>query len=339
MNMARQQMNEIETRELTEFASEVMRLESEAINRAARLLDDQFHEAVSILSNCQGSVIVSGVGKSGLIGQKLSATLASTGTISHYMHATEAMHGDLGRVWRSDVALLLSNSGNTEEVVSLAALLAQDSVPIVSITCHRKSRLATLSNAALSIGNVKEACPHNLAPTASTAAMLALGDALALTVSRNRSFSAADFHKRHPGGSLGKMLLPVKDILRFRVGKNTAMVSRETIVREMLLQAEQFPRRCGAVLIVDSDGRLEGILTDGDIRRLIIREGSEVLQRPIHEVMTQNPLHVHEGNLVREVLQVVYQTQVDELPVLDESGRPIGVLDVQDLVALKILID
>lgn len=319
------------------FAVEVMRLESDAICRAADLIDEAFDKSVEMLVGCEGNVIVSGVGKSGLIGAKLSATLASTGTPSTFMHATEAMHGDLGRIRRGDVVILLSNSGNTDEVISLAAVLRQDGVPIIGITSNRNSHLGRLSDAVIDIGQTEEACPYNLAPTASTAAMLAVGDALALCVSQSRCFSMEAFYKCHPGGALGKKMLPVADVLRFRVGNNTAVVDENTSLREMLAIAERFPRRCGAVLIVEARGKLSGIVTDSDIRRLIVRDGTEALDKPVKSVMTVNPVHVFSTDLVKDVLQVVREGRLDEVPVVDDAGRPIGVLDVQDLIALKVI--
>ncbi|HBJ33226.1 MAG TPA: KpsF/GutQ family sugar-phosphate isomerase [Planctomycetaceae bacterium] len=311
--------------------------ESAAIERAAKLLSGDFEKAVDLILNCTGNVIVSGVGKSGLIGAKLSATLASTGTPSHFIHAAEAMHGDLGRLRRGDIAVLLSNSGNTDEVISLAAVLRQDEVAMIAITGNKNSALGRLSSAVLNLGRTEEACPYNLAPTASTAAMLAIGDALALCVSNARSFTAQDFHKYHPGGALGKRMLPIRDVLRFLVGKNTAIVTEDKTVRQMLEIAEQYPRRCGAVLITRDNGTLSGIITDSDLRRLIVQHGLTTLDSRVEQVMTVNPIHALSYDLVKDVLQVIREHRLDEVPVVDDSGYPIGVLDVQDLIALKVI--
>lgn len=316
-----------------------MRREIAAIEQALNHLDDQFDSAVNFLVGCQGNAIVSGVGKSGLIGQKLSATLASTGTPSLFMHATEAMHGDLGRVSRGDVVVLLSNSGTTEEVISLAAVLRQDDVPLIGITASRENHLGRICDAVLCIGPTTEACPYNLAPTASTAAMLALSDALALCVSQSRSFSADDFHRRHPGGSIGKRMLPIHSVLRFQVGKNTAVVNRHTSLRESLKIAEAYPRRCGAVLIVDDHQKLCGIITDGDLRRLLVSDGASVMERTVEDLMTAKPIRVSANDLVKDALQLIREHRLDEIPVIDDNGQPIGVIDVQDLVSLKIIDD
>ena len=325
--------------DLRKLASEVMLQESTAIERSADLLDEEFDKAVEILVQCSGSVIVSGVGKSGLIGKKISATLASTGMRSHFMHPTEAMHGDLGRVAKQDVALLLSYSGATDEVISLAAILRQDGVPILSISRSGSSRLGRISTAALSIGDVQEACPYNLAPTASTAAMLALGDALALVVSRERSFSAADFHKVHPGGLLGKKMLPVTEILRFEVGRNVAVASGGLKLHEILSDGEKIGRRSGAILVVDDQGRLTGILTDGDLRRLLATQGPGVLEANIENVMTLRPIHLLATDLVKDAIQLIRECRVDEIPVVNFDGMPVGIIDVQDLISLKLIND
>ncbi|MDB4695174.1 KpsF/GutQ family sugar-phosphate isomerase, partial [bacterium] len=265
-------------------------------------------------------MIVSGVGKSGIIGKKISATLASTGTPSHFMHATEAMHGDLGRVCNRDIALLLSYSGATEEIVSLAAILDQDSIPIIGLSKSKSSRLGTLSTASLAVGDVEEACQHNLAPTASTAAMLALGDALALTVSRERSFSAADFHKRHPGGLIGKKLLPITKILRFEVGRNVALAPHSATLRAALEKAELIGRRSGALLIIDAERRLAGILTDSDLRRLLVAHGMQIMESRLESIMTHEPRFLMETDLVQDAIKLVEEIRVDEIPVVDISG-------------------
>ena len=314
-----------------------MQIEAAAIQAASQTIDEDFQIAVGMITACEGNIVVGGVGKSGLIGQKISATLASTGSPSHYMHATEALHGDLGRIRPGDVVILLSNSGSTDEVVSLAGVLRQQSLPIVSITATRDSQLARLSDAVLCIGNNKEACPWKLAPTASTAVMLAIGDALALTASHQRAFSPEDFHKRHPGGALGKLLLPVSDILRFRVGENTAVVSQHTSLQAMLETADRYPRRCGAVLIVDHQNALTGIVTDSDLRRLLIQHGPGILNESTGSIMTRAPRFVFETETVQESLRLVREYRLDEIPVVDGQHRPVGVLDVQDLIALKII--
>ena len=259
----------------------------------------------------------------------------------------EAVHGDLGRIRRADCLLALSYSGETEELVSLAAMLRQDGVPIVSIVGGKRGRessLARFSTVSLWIGDVAEACAETLAPTSSTTATLALGDALALAVSRRLNFTANDFRKRHPGGGLGGLLRPVTEVLRFVVGQNLPVVSDTLTVGEALDLAAPthagLSRRPGAIILVDDAGALTGLFTDGDLRRLVMRErGRSPLSRPIAEVMTRTPRTLPSTALVRDAVHMVQEFRSDEIPVVDDRGRPVGVLDVQDLIALKVVVD
>lgn len=332
-----------------EFARQVLEVEARAIGDIP--LGESFHEAVDLILAATagssgregvaklGAVVVCGLGKSGIIGQKISATLASTGTPSHFLHATEAMHGDLGRIRRGDVAVLISFGGSTDEVVTLASLLRQDQVPVISIVGRAGSDLARLSSVVVCIGDVTEACPFNLAPTASTTAMLALGDALALSVGRRRNFGVDDFRKNHPGGLLGRQLRPVMEVMRIRAGQNLPVVGSNMTVRQALLQDAQVGqnRRAGALLVVDDTGKLAGIFTDSDLRRLLIKAGEGALDKPIREVMTANPRHLTQNSLVRDAVQLVREFRIDEVPVVDDQGCPLGLLDVQDLVTLKVI--
>jgi len=324
---------------LKEIANAVLDSEIEAINIVRSHIDSDFDKAVRLLLDCNGHVVVSGLGKSGLVGQKISATLASTGTPSHFLHPTEAVHGDLGRIRSGDIALLLSYSGQTEEVSSLAAILRQDGIPIISISRSASSQLGKLSNAAVALGDIAEACQNGLAPTSTTTAMMAVGDALAIAASSLRHFSADDFSRSHPGGSLGKKMLPVAEVMRFRVDKNTAVVRSDIKMESMLAEAEAVPRRCGAILIVDQAGKLEGILTDADLRRLIVNEGAAVLKKIVHEKMTAAPVALDGNAPVKDALQIMHEKRLDEIPVIDGDGKPLGVLDVQDLISLKIIQD
>ena len=323
----------------TKIAQDVLDSEIEAIQIARQQLGPSFDRAVQLINDCEGHIVVSGLGKSGLVGQKLSATLASTGTPSHFLHPTEAVHGDLGRIRRGDVVLLLSYSGRTEEVSSLAAILRQDDIPIISISKNVESQLGKLSDAAIGLGDIAEACQNGLAPTSTTTAMMAVGDALAVAASVLRSFSAEDFNRSHPGGTLGRTMMPVKEVIRFRVGKNIAMASREQTIQEILTSAEAFPRRCGAILIADENQKLLGLLTDGDIRRLLIEFGPATLEKTAGEVMTANPIAVTVDAPVRDAIQIIREKRVDELPVVEEDGTTFGVLDIQDLLALKLIED
>lgn len=334
-------MPEMNHDEQTELARQVLDAEADAIRRVA--VTEAFHEAVEqILAAGEGSLVVSGLGKSGLIGQKLAATFASTGTPSHFMHPVEAMHGDLGKVRKGDVVLLLSYGGNTDEVVSLAELLRQDEVPVIAMVGRADCDLSRVANVTLLIGDVTEACPHNLAPTASTTAMLALGDALALVVSRRRNFGVTDFQKFHPGGGLGRQLMPVVHAMRFKAGDNQPLIGLGLSVQQAYANAEAFAkasglRRAGALLIVDDEGKLAGIVTDGDLRSALINKGPGVWGGPIRELMTKNPTTLPHTALVRDAVRIVRERRFDEIPVVDGEGKPVGLIDVQDLAALKVI--
>lgn len=326
-----------------DFAQSVLDAEADAIGRI--VLDQAFTQAVRLLASLSGALVVSGLGKSGLIGMKLSATFASTGTPSHFLHPVEAMHGDIGRVRPGDAVLLLSNGGGTEEVLTLAMLLKQDGIPTLAMTGKPGSELGRLATITLSIGDVTEACPHNLAPSASTTAMLALGDALALTVMQQRSFSVDDYRKVHPSGGLGKQLMPVTSAMRFKcVGEeaNMPLIARGTLIADAYKQAEQSAsdsglRRPGALLVVDDAGRLAGFVTDGDLRTALIEQGPDAWTSPIDHIMTHNPSTLNSDALVRDAVHIVRTHRFDEIPIVDDDGRPVGLIDVQDLAALKVI--
>ncbi|MEM9414916.1 MAG: KpsF/GutQ family sugar-phosphate isomerase [Planctomycetota bacterium] len=328
------------------FAQTVLDAERDAIGLIR--LDDQFDAAVELVRGLEGSLVVSGLGKSGLIGQKLSATFASTGTPSHFLHPVEAMHGDLGKVRRGDAVMLLSFGGGTEEVVTLAMLLKQDNIPTVALVGKPGSELGRLCDVTLAVGDIAEACPHNLAPTASTTATMALGDALALSVMRARNFSATDFRKYHPGGGLGKQMMPVTQAMRFKCGApgsgegNLHTIAQGTAMSDAYAQAEQAAkdsglRRPGALLVVDDAGKLAGFVTDGDLRTALIRQGPDVWDSPIDAIMTKNPTTLGPDALVRDAVHVVREHRFDEIPVVAEDGTPVGLIDVQDLAALKVI--
>jgi arabinose-5-phosphate isomerase len=338
------------------FARSVLSAESRAVEGLAERLGPEFHAAVDLLERCAetgGTVLITGLGKSGLVGAKISATLASLGIPSHSVHPSEAAHGDLGRFRPTDTVIALSFSGETDEVVNLAAVLRQDNIPIIAITGRRhegtearrhegeekKSSLERLATVTLPICIDGEAGGFEFAaPTCSTTATLALGDALALAVARRRNFSDEEFAKRHPGGALGGMLKRVTEVLRFTVGKNLPLISEMLTVREALEKAECTGRRPGAILLTDDDGKLAGIFTDGDFRRLMLRDPAE-MSRPIREVMTRTPRTLPETAMVRDAVKMFRERRQDEIPVVDGEGRPVGILDVQDLIAMRLVRD
>lgn len=334
------------------FARRVLLDEAAAVAGLAERVGPAFLDAVALLQRCadaDGTVLVTGLGKSGLIGAKIAATLTSLGITSHFVHPTEAAHGDLGRFRRQDVCLALSNSGETDEVVSLAAALRQDGIPVIAVTggdddtpaeARGSSSLARLATVTLTLGVAGEAgAPEFTAPTSSATATLALGDALALATARRRNFTDAEFAKRHPGGALGGLLRPVMDVLRFRAGKNLPLIPATVTVREALKQAASAGRRPGAILIVTPDTHaLEGIFTDGDFRRLMLEDPGG-LERPIAGAMKRHPRTLPDTALVRDAAHLLQELRLDEIPVVDAQGRPVGLLDVQDLVAMKLVRD
>lgn len=306
-----------------------------------------FHDAVDLLERCSragGTVLVTGLGKSGLIGAKISATLASLGVASHFVHPAEAAHGDLGRFRPTDVCIALSASGETAEVVDLAYILRQDGMPIIAI-CKTPLRpaapmptLARLASVTLGLGPLDEEAAISPAPTLSGTATMVLGDALALCVSRRLAFTDSDFLRRHPGGSLGGLLRPVVEALRFTVGKNLVPAFDDQTVGEALVTAETpHARRPGALLLVDrASGRLTGLFTDADLRRLFLSD-DRAKQRPIASVMTRGPGTLPSDALVRDAVKMVREFRRDEIPVVDPDGKPVGLLDVQDLIAMKLV--
>lgn len=339
-------------------AQALIRGEAAALEALAASLDGRFNRAVELIVGCAdagGSVLITGLGKSGLIGAKISATMASLGIPSHPVHPSEAAHGDLGRFRKTDVVIAMSYSGETDEVVNLASILRQDGVSIISITNGRKkgapaedgptpSSLERLADVALTLNLSGEACePEFVAPTSSTTATLALGDALAIAAARRRKFTDADFARRHPGGALGGLLKPVVDALRFVAGKNLPLISAELTVQQALSAAATVARRPGALVVVEPEGSanagvLAGIFTDGDLRRLVLRDAAE-LSRPIREVMTKSPRTLGHEALIRDAVRMVREFRQDEIPVIDAAGKPVGVLDVQDLIAMRLVKD
>ena len=314
--------------QMLNVARNVLRQESAAIASQAKTLDSSFCDAVSLLLDCAGNVIVSGMGKAGLIGQKLAATFASTGTPAYFLHPAEAIHGDLGRIRKHDTILILSNSGKTDEVLKIIPSLKEFGTPIISIT-KSGSPLALSSDTVLEIAVQNEAGPLNLAPSNSTAVMLALGDALAFAVSENRSFNEKDFARFHPGGTLGMKLSPVEDYMRPL--SECRIVNAGKTVLQALKESNIPGRRTGAVFLVRDDFTLAGIFTDSDFAKLIARKGESALSFSIDDVMVRSPKSVHIGEKMARAIDLLEATKISQLPVLDEMGRPVGILDKTDL--------
>lgn len=326
-----------------DFAREVVSQEGQALVAIAARLDERFCKAVTLIVDCanaSGTVLVTGLGKSGLVGSKIAATMASLGIPAHSVHPSEAFHGDLGRFRSCDTVICISNSGETGEVVNLAAVLRQDNLAIISITnsaCTGQSSLERLATVALTLGGVPEAGAGMLAPTTSTTATMALGDALALAASRRRNFTHEDFKRRHPGGALGELLRPVTDVLRTVAGKNMPLIHDTVTVGEALQQAAAAGRRPGAITLVNPEsGQMTGIFTDGDLRRLVLRDMNE-LSRPVAEVMTRTPRTLRDTALVDDAIKMFREFRQDEIPVIDGEGKPVGILDIQDLMAMRLV--
>lgn len=319
-----------------DYARQVIDSESKAIKGLAEVVGPDFERAADMIFNCSGSAIVSGIGKAGIIGRKISATLASTGTPSHFLHPAEAVHGDLGRLRKEDIILVLSYGGETEEVIRLINLVKQSQIPLIAITGENDSTLAKYSDVVLSMGKLTEACPLGIAPSVSTTCMLALGDALAFTVMKARNFSVEDFARFHPGGSLGTKLMTVEQSMMFRPGEKLPIAAGSDTIGKILKNTSDVKRH-GAVMVVDKQGKLAGIITDGDIRRLMTKDGPEGFDMKASDVMTKNCKRVRLDALAAEATAIFHKHRIDELPVVDADDKPVGLIDVQDIVTIKVV--
>jgi arabinose-5-phosphate isomerase len=324
------------TDQLLEFARSVIAVESDAVRRMDRALDARFERAVRMILDCPASLLLAGVGKAGHIARKLSATFASTGTPSHFISASDAVHGDAGSIRQGDVVLILSSSGESDEITRLLSVVKKLNHPVIAITATTTSSLGRDADVVIETGKIEEACPLKLAPSASTTAMLALGDALALTVMQLRNFTADDFALYHPAGQLGRKLIRVSEAMTFKKGENLPLASDQSTVGEVLRDVSRIKRRSGAVILIDdASGRITGIFSDGDLRRLVVAGGADPLKVPVARVMTRNPKRIDQSALASAAMAMMKQYRVDEIPVVDEGDRPVGLIDVQDLVLLK----
>jgi arabinose-5-phosphate isomerase len=326
---ARSQLTEFEQ---LRWGREIVQHESRALADLAARLGREFCEAVELIHGCRGAVIVSGMGKAGHVGQKISATLASTGTRSHFLHPAEAVHGDLGRLHPDDVLVMLSASGETEEVLRVLPGALEFGVPLVAITSQPLSRLAQAAAVVLNLGPLEEACPNRLAPSTSTTAMMALGDALALVVSRMRGFSPADFARFHPGGSLGLKLAIVDDVMRPLT--ECRIAGDDQKVRDVFVAASRPGRRTGAIMLVDGAGKLSGLFTDSDLARLLEHRQDSAFDLAIGEVMNRAPTTTSSRMPLPDAVAILASRKFSELPVVDDEGRPAGMIDITDVVAL-----
>ena len=319
------------------IARRVLDIETDALKLSHKSIDDSFLKAVEAIAACKGRVVVLGIGKSGIIGRKISATLASTGTPSFFVHPVEALHGDLGMITPGDIIIAISFSGQTEEINKILPSLERRKLTIISITGHQHSKFALMSDIAITVHIEREACPYNLAPTASTTATLAVGDALAVCLMEIKHFEKKDFATFHPGGSLGKLLTQsVKDLMR--KGKNNPTVTAKETVQDALFVMTK-TGAVGATSVVDKNGKLLGYFTDGDLRRILQKDGTNVLSKKITEVMTKNPYHLLDTLPAIEAAKMIHRTHVDNLPVLDKTGKVVGIIDEKDLIEFLALLD
>ena len=319
--------------DIRRLAERVFRLEAEAILGLIPKLDERFEHAVELLRRCAGRVIVTGMGKSGLIGRKIASTLASTGTPAYFLHPAEGVHGDLGMVSRGDVVLALSNSGETDEVLAILPPLKRLGVPIVLLTGNPTSALARQCEVVLDVSVAEEACPMNLAPTSSTTAALAAGDALALALLELRGLRPEDYAALHPRGTLGwRALFRVGDLML--TGDAMPVVSENTPLREVI--AEMTRKRKGMTTVVDAAGRLAGVITDGDLRRLYLKGGS-IDELTAGQVATREPKTIRADELAAKALEVMETWQITSLVILDGSNRPAGVIHMHDILRTKIV--
>ncbi|NNJ25087.1 KpsF/GutQ family sugar-phosphate isomerase [Alienimonas chondri] len=312
-------------------AAEVLRAEADALFALAKAPPAGLMEAADLIESRGGGVVVTGMGKAGLVGRKIAATLASLGTPACVLHPGEAVHGDLGMVRDDATVLALSHSGETAEVTQILASLSRRGVPVVAVTAKETSTLGRAAAVVVAMGKLREADAHNLAPTVSTCAMMALGDALAVLLSERAGFTPDRFAAFHPAGSLGRKLARVDEVMR--TGDALRVFTDDQPVRKVL-ETSQGERRTGAVMLTDPAGRLTGLFTDSDLARLLARRGEHELDRPIRAVMTREPITVSPDGSVGEAVSLLKRRKLSELPVVDAAGRPIGLVDITDLIGL-----
>lgn len=310
------------------IAKKVLEIERDALSGLMKRIDANFEKVVNAVYSIKGRVIVTGMGKPGFVAQKISATLSSTGTPSLYLHPAEALHGDLGRVTKDDLILALSNSGETEEIVKFLPIVKKIGARLIAMVGNTGSTLAKNADYIIDTSVKREACSMGLAPTASTTAMLAMGDALAIALLEKKGFKEKDFAFYHPGGILGKrLILKVGDIMR--KGDGNPIVNENYSVKKVLLAITK--ARAGSASVIDSKGRLAGIFTDGDLRRHL-GMGEDLVNKKVRDVMTKNPTTINKEKLAAEAFDIMRSKKIDEIPVVDGRKRPVGLLDVQDLL-------
>ncbi len=315
-------------------ARRVISVEQKAVGDLLTRLNNSFVQAVGLLYRCKGRVVVTGMGKSGIVGRKISATMASTGTPSFFLHPAEGSHGDLGMVVKGDAVLAISNSGETAEILSLLPVIKRLAIPLIALTGKHSSTLAKRSDVVLDVSVEEEASSLAMAPTASTTAALAMGDALAVALLEMKGFSEEDFALLHPGGIIGKrLLLKVEDLMH--VGKEMPLVNLETTMKDVILEISS--KRLGITTVVDYQGRLQGVITDGDLRRILERHGRSFFELEAGQVMTKNPKTIYGDALAARALQVMEKHSITALVVPNEEGKPTGIIHLHDLLKAGIV--
>ncbi|HFD11679.1 MAG TPA: KpsF/GutQ family sugar-phosphate isomerase [Crenotrichaceae bacterium] len=320
--------------ELKQYAQEVIRIENEAVENLTQRIDDEFVSACRYMLACEGRIVVTGMGKSGHVGGKIAATLASTGTPAFFVHPGEACHGDLGMITRQDVVLALSNSGETSEMLTILPLIKRLATPLIAMTGNSNSTLSLQASAHINVGVRQEACPLGLAPTSSSTAALVMGDALAVSLLKARRFTEDDFAFSHPGGRLGKrLLLKVSDLMHS--GNGLPMVRETALVSEALL--EMTNKKLGMTAVIDASKKVQGIFTDGDLRRMFETEQNDIHSTPVSDVMIPNCLVIEPQALAAEAVHIMEKHKINALLVVDEQLKLIGALNMHDLIRSGVL--
>lgn len=317
-----------------EYAQEVLNAEIAAIESVKQNLGESFSKALDLIipdAKAKHRIISCGIGKAGIIAQKVAATLSSTGTQAIFLHPSDALHGDLGVVSENDIVLIFSNSGESDEISRLLPFLRKHNLKVIAVTSSTRSTLGVQADIVLELGNLQEACPLGLAPTASTTAMLALGDALAMALMKRRNFTISDYAKFHPAGELGKKSFTVAEVMRSEDA--VAFVHQESTVHEVIEQISK--ARAGAGIVIDSGGKLLGIFTDGDLRRCMIKD-KLLLSKPVMNVMIHNPVSITASAPAVEALELLREHRIGEVPVIDENGIAVGMVDLKGLIAAGI---
>jgi arabinose-5-phosphate isomerase len=318
---------------IKQIIGEVLKIEGEAVLGLREKINEAIYEAVEEILFCKGKVVITGIGKSGAVGRKIASTFASTGTPSVFLHPAEAMHGELGLLSSDDIVVLISYNGETEELINIIPFFKRLGIKLIALTGNPDSSIARASDIVIDVSVEREACPFGIAPTSSTTATMAMGDALAIAVMSLRKVTRDDLARLHPGGTIGRrLLLKVEDVMR--TGKRHAVVGKDTLVRDVLFTITK--ARGGAASVVDEDNKLVGIITDGDIRRHLLLD-EKVLNKPAKEIMTETPITIQKGKLAAEALRLMQERNIDDLPVVDEEGRVLGMIDIVDLVKVGIV--